>query len=152
VPVTGDRAALVARYADGYTAFAEAVAECPDLDASDGDGWTARQVVHHLADAELTSGIRLRRLLAEDEPVIASYDENAFARLLHYDARSVDVSLRVVEAVRAASLDLLGRLSEAEWARRGTHTESGPYGVEDWLRTYVAHPFDHAEQVRRARR
>ncbi|HEU0129449.1 MAG TPA: DinB family protein [Mycobacteriales bacterium] len=145
-----ERAALVERYRGGYAAFAAAVAGAGDrLDrpAPDG-GWTGRQVVHHLADSELTSALRLRRLLAEDAPVIAGYDENAFARVLRYD-RPVDAALRAVEAARATSAELLGLLTEAEWARAGTHTESGPYGVEDWLRTYAAHPYDHAEQLRR---
>lgn len=152
MPVTaGERAALVARYEGGYAAFAAAVAEVTDLDAAH-EGWTPRQVVHHLADAEMTSAIRLRRLLAEDAPVIAAYDENAFARRLHYDARPVEVSLRAIEAARATSAELLAHLSEDEWARQGTHTEDGAYGVEDWLRIYAAHPYDHAEQVRAAGR
>jgi hypothetical protein len=43
-------------------------------------------------------------------------------------------------------------LSEEEWGRVGTHTESGPYGVEDWLRIYAAHCHDHADQILRARK
>ncbi|HEV2891809.1 MAG TPA: DinB family protein [Frankiaceae bacterium] len=152
MPLTPDeRAALVARYRGGYAAFAEALAGCDDLDAA-VEGWTPRQVAHHLGDSEMTSAIRLRRLLAEDEPVIAAYDENAFARLLHYDSRPVEASLRAAEAARATNAELLDRLTEDEWARRGSHTDSGAYGVEDWLRTYAEHPYDHAEQVRRARR
>lgn len=148
-----ERAALVERYRDGYAAFATAVSGCDDLDAPGGDGgWTPRQVVHHLADAEMTSAIRLRRLLAEDEPVIAAYDENAFARVLRYDARPVEAALRAVEASRAASAEILDGLTEAQWARRGTHSEDGAYGVEAWLRAYAAHPYDHAEQVRASRR
>ena len=146
-----DRDALVARYRAGYDAFAAAVAECPDLDAAH-EGWTPRQVVHHVADSEMTAAIRLRRLLAEDEPVIAGYDENAFARLLHYESRPVEASLRAIEAARATSAEILARLTEEEWARRGTHTESGAYGVEEWLRTYADHPYDHADQVRAAGR
>lgn len=152
VPVTPDeRAALVARYKAGYDAFAEAIAESDDLDAAD-EGWTPRQVAHHVADSELTSAIRLRRLLAEDDPVVAGYDENAFARVLRYEQRPVEAALRAIEAARATSAELLDLLTEADWARRGTHTETGAYGVEEWLRTYAEHPYDHAEQVRRARR
>jgi hypothetical protein len=60
-----------------------------DLDHAPADGgWSAREVIHHLADSEMTSAIRLRTLLAEDSPMIQGYDEEEFARRLHYDSRS----------------------------------------------------------------
>ncbi len=124
-----------------------------DLDrvpADEADGWTTRQIVHHLADSEMTSAIRLRRLLVEDTPEIAGYDEGEFARRLHYDDRPIGPSLDALEAARATSAQLLERLTEEDWARAGTHTESGPYSVDDWLRIYAAHGHDHAEQIRRA--
>ena len=76
--------------------------------------------------------------------------EPEWARRLHYD-RPIEPSLAVLTAVRAASLQLLESLSPTEWARTGTHTESGPYSVEGWLRIYAAHPTEHADQIRRAR-
>jgi hypothetical protein len=107
-------------------------------------------VVHHLADAEATAFVRLRRLIAEDQPVIHGYDEAEFARRLHYD-RPIEPSLAVLAAVRASSLQMLESLTGAEWERAGTHSESGSYSVEDWLRIYAGHAHDHAEQIRKAR-
>jgi hypothetical protein len=146
-----ERAALVARYRAGYAAFAAAVADAghAGLDRAAEGGWTGRQVVHHLADSELTSAVRLRRLLAEDAPEIVGYDEARFADVLHYD-RPVAAALRAVEAARETSAELLDRLTEEDWRRTGTHTESGAYGVEVWLRTYADHPYDHTRQLRRA--
>jgi hypothetical protein len=150
LPVTpAERAGLLDRYVTGYAAVAAAVAEAGDrLDQAADGGWTARQVVHHLADSEMTSAIRLRRLLAEDAPVVAGYDEARFAEVLRYDTRPVEASLRAVEAARETSAQLLALLTEDEWARTGTHTETGTYGVGDWLRTYAAHAHDHAAQIR----
>ena len=108
-------------------------------------------VVHHLADSEAMAYIRLRRLIAEDDPQIQGYDEPEWARRLHYD-RPIDASLAVLRAVRAASLELLRSLTEDEWARTGTHTESGAYSVERWLGIYAEHSHEHADQIRRARR
>ena len=113
------------------------------------DEWTAREVVHHLADAETRSAVRLRQLLAEDDPVIQGYDEEGYARMLHYD-RPVAASLALVRAVRASTAELLDRLTDADFARAGTHTESGPYSVDTWLELYAAHGHDHADQIRRA--
>jgi hypothetical protein len=142
------------RYRGGYEAVVDALAEATDDELDrvpvDGDGWTARMVVHHLADSEATAFVRLRRLIAEDDPEIVGYDEAEFARRLHYD-RPLESSLAVLRAVRQASLDLLESLTPDEWDRAGTHTESGRYSVDKWLRVYVRHPHAHAEQIRRAR-
>ncbi len=147
------RRALIERYKDGYRVVSEALEHVTDaeLDAhSAAGGWTAREIAHHLADSEMTSAIRLRRLLAEDRPVIMGYDEEEFARRLYYD-RPIGASLAVLEAVRRATADILERLTEAEWTRAGTHSESGRYTITDWLQIYAAHAHDHAAQIRRAR-
>ena len=151
-----ERAELLRRYLDGTDAVRKAVDGLTDeqLDQPAADdptnGWTARQIVHHLADSEMTSAIRLRRLLAEDAPVIDAYDENAFARRLHYDDRPIAASLDAMAAARATSAQILERRSDDEWARAGTHSESGRYSIDDWLRIYAAHGEDHADQIRRA--
>lgn len=149
---SGQRAALIERYTDGPWVVREALAGSSEaeLDARPPEGWSAREVVHHLADSETTSGIRLRRLLAEERPTLEAYDEAELARRLHYD-RPIEASLAVLEAVRRASAEILERLGEAEWVREGTHSESGHYTVETWLEIYAAHAHDHADQIRRAR-
>jgi DinB superfamily len=145
------RAELLAQYRDGYRLVSEAVAGLGDaeLDRPATDGWTARQVVHHLADSEMASAIRLRRLIAEDSPLIVGYDEEVFARALFYD-RPIAASLNALRAARETSAEIVDRLSEAQWQRSGTHSESGPYSVETWLDIYASHGQDHAAQIRRA--
>jgi hypothetical protein len=147
-----ERRALLARYRQGPDELESAVRALTDarLDTRPAEGgWSPRQVVHHCADSELTSAIRLRRLLAEDRPVIGGYDELEFSRRLHYD-RPIAASLAAVRASRATCAEILDRVGEEDWAREGTHSESGRYGVEDWLRIYADHCHDHAAQVRRA--
>ncbi|MBI5156454.1 MAG: DinB family protein [Acidimicrobiia bacterium] len=146
-----NRIALLERYRTGYEAVADALTGATEADLDRrpaSDDWSARMVVHHLADSEATAYIRLRRLIAEDDAVIVGYDEAEFARRLHYD-RPIAASLAVVAAVRAASLELLERLTPEEWDRSGSHSESGPYSVDDWLSIYASHPHDHADQIRR---
>ncbi len=126
----GRRSELIERYRDGYRVVAEAVLDLTDgqLDRRPADGgWSARRVVHHLADSEMMSAIRLRRLIAEERPAIQGYDEMEFAERLYYDARPIAASLDALKAARATSLEILERLTEAEWARAGTHSESGAY-------------------------
>ena len=147
------RVTLIDRYKEGHRAIQEALTGITEaeLDVREAPGeWSPRQVVHHLADSETTSAIRLRRLLVEENPLIQGYDQDEFARVLRYD-RPIDASLALFGAVRASTAELLDRLTEADWTRQGTHSESGPYGVEDWLRIYAGHAHDHANQIRRAR-
>jgi len=146
------RQRLIARYREGPAVVTGAVAGLTgdQLDAREGGtGWSPREIVHHLADSEMTSAIRLRRLLAEERPRIDGYDEEQFARVLFYD-RPIEASLRAVASARETSADILERLSDDQWRRAGTHSESGPYSVEKWLEIYAAHCHDHAAQIRAA--
>ena len=147
------RRKLIDQYKDGYRVVAEAVAgaTAAELDAHPAPGkWSAREIVHHLADSEMTSAIRLRLLLATERPTIAGYDENLFARRLHYD-RPIDASLDALKAARRTSAELLDAMTDADWAREGTHTDSGRYTMDTWLEIYAVHAHNHAAQIRRAR-
>ena len=148
-----EREALIDRYEDGFRAVTAALEAMSDteLEAREAPGeWSPREIVHHLADSEMTSAIRLRLLIAQDAPTILGYDQEAFVRQLYPD-RPIAPSLTAFEAARAATAPILRRLSEEQWRRAGTHSESGPYSVEDWLRIYSGHAHDHADQIRRAR-
>lgn len=126
-----------------------------NIDRHQPDGWSARQVVHHMADSEAQSYARLRRLLAEPEgSLIAGYDEGAWAQnaTLGYTELPIDASVAVVRAVRGASSVLVHRLTDSDLRRAGTHSESGAYTVDDWLTIYTQHPLDHAAQLLEALR
>ncbi len=147
------RRQLVEQYRAGYEVIAAALAGLDEaaLDRRPADGgWTAREVVHHTADSEMTSAIRLRRLIAEDDPSIVGYDGDEFARRLHYGERPIEPALASIAAARATTAQILDGLSDADWQRTGTHSESGPYSVEHWLEIYAVHCDDHADQIRRA--
>lgn len=113
--------------------------------------WSAHEVVVHCADSESYAAIRIRLLLAEAEPLIVGYDENAWARDFDYHASDPQLALRLVEAVRAHTTAMLRRLPDAAWNRTGRHTHSGPYDTGTWLRNYAEHLELHAAQIRRNR-
>ena len=148
------RTALIAQYNDGYRIVAEALAGATDeqLDARPGPGkWSAREVVHHLADSEMTGATRLRLLVATDHPQILGYDQEQFARKLFYD-RPIGASLEAFKAARRTTAEILERMSDADWARAaGTHSEHGPYSAERWLEIYAPHAHNHAAQILVAR-
>lgn len=147
------RSTLIAKYKDGYREVAAALEGTSDkeLDSRPAPGkWSARQIVHHLADSEMTSAVRLRLLVAEEHAAIRPYDEKAFATRLHYD-RPIAHSLLAFEAVRLSTGELLDVMTDADFAKTGTHSEHGSYGVERWLEIYAEHAHNHADQIRRAR-
>lgn len=147
-----ERTTMIEAYRRGVVEVDDALAGATDdeLDVVPPGGWSARMVVHHLADSETNSYLRLRKLLAEDDAQIQGYDEAAFARVLHYD-RPIERSLAVFRAVRASSAELLDLATDEDWQRAGTHTESGAYSMQDWLAIYVDHGQTHAQQITRAR-
>jgi hypothetical protein len=121
-----------------------------NLDRHVEGGWSARQVLHHIADSEAQSYARLRRLIAEPlGSVIQGYDEAAWAESeqLGYKVLPVTHSLDVFKAVRLASLDVLARLRDADLERYGEHSESGRYTLAMWLDIYTQHPRAHAAHL-----
>jgi len=148
-----ERDLLMAQYKDGYRVVSEALLKITpeELDAAPAPGkWTTRQIVHHLADSEMTAAVRFRLLVAEDAPAIKGYDQDRFADRLHYD-RPHEASLELFRSARASTAELMACLSDAEWQREGTHTEVGRFGLDTWLRIYAPHAHQHAEQIRIAR-
>jgi hypothetical protein len=98
----------------------------------------------------MRSAIRLRRLLAEDDPLIPGYDEAGYAQVFRYAERPIEPALAAFRAARSTTAQILHQLDDAALARTGTHAESGPYGVAQWLRIYANHGVEHADQIRRA--
>ena len=144
---------FAAKYKAATDEFLKLVSELTlgDLDKSDTEGWTPRQVIHHMADSEAQSYARLRRLIAEPGTTIQGYDESKWAEnsTLGYKTEPVEISINVIKAVRQSSFELLNRISEAELSNSGEHTESGNYSINDWLKSYINHPIDHANQIRK---
>ena len=121
-----------------------------DLDVSNSGAWTAREVIHHVADSEAQSYARLRRLIAEPGTQIQGYDEGGWGEneTLGYKDLPIEPSLAVFKAVRASSLEIIKRLSEPQLENSGIHTESGEYTIKTWLETYINHPLERAQQIR----
>ena len=147
-----ERGTLIAKYADGPERLREALAEVPEpaMQWHPAPGkWSVHEVVVHCADSETNAHGRIRTLVAESTPVIQGYDQDRWAKLFDYHSRPMGTALVTVEAVRANTVPILESLTDADWKKMGTHTESGPYGAEDWLRSYGPHLEVHSAQIRR---
>ena len=149
-----ERNDLIATYAAGYDEVMKALNGFPadSLAAHAIPGkWSAREIVHHLGDSESTSAFRLRKLLVEDNAIIEGYDQDQFATKLRYNERDMAPALEAFRAARESTLQLLNTMSDEDWRRTGTHTESGAYSTEKWLTIYADHAHNHANQIRRLR-
>jgi hypothetical protein len=149
-----ERNELITKYAAGYDEVINALEGFPAdrLGAHPIAGkWSAREIVHHLGDSESFSAGRLRKLLIEDNAVIQGYDQDVYASRLRYNERDMAPALEAFRSARETTLQLLRLMTEDDWQRVGTHTESGRYSTEDWLTIYAAHAHNHASQIRRLR-
>jgi hypothetical protein len=149
-----ERKDLIAKYAAGYDEVMNALDGFPadSLGAHPIPGkWSAREIVHHLGDSESFSGARLRKLLIDDEPVIQGYDQDVYATRLRYNERDMSPALEAFRSARESAVQILEMMTEEDWQRAGTHTESGRYTTEDWLTIYAKHAHNHASQIRRLR-
>ena len=111
------------------------------------DGWTVRQLVHHVPDSHINAYVRFRLALTEDEPTIKPYDEARWAEL--GDARTLppDVSLALLDALHDRWATLLRTLPESAWGRRLVHPESGVMTLDQLLAMYAWHGRHHVAHV-----
>ena len=147
-----DLTAAAQRYEEATAQFLEVARQLSDsqLDFTKNGAWTARQVIHHVADSEAQSYARLRRLIAEPGTQIQGYDEAGWGEneTLGYKDLPIALSLDVFMAVRASSLEIVKRLKPAQLNNSGTHSQSGEYSIKTWLETYISHPLEHAAQIK----
>jgi hypothetical protein len=120
------------------------------LRRAEGPGkWSAIEVIQHLADSETVIAWRTRQILTLDRPVIQGFDQDAWARTLHYAAMPLDLALAQLGGLRSANLHLWRSLTPADLARVGLHTERGPESLGLLLRLMGAHDLVHRRQIDR---
>jgi uncharacterized damage-inducible protein DinB len=110
--------------------------------------WTARQIVHHLADSHVNSYVRFKWALTEDRPRIKAYDEGRWAALDDSRAGPVDAPLALLDALHARWVLLLRSLSEAQLARSFVHPDTGrDTRLDAALAYYAWHGRHHTGQI-----
>jgi hypothetical protein len=149
-----ERNRRIEQYAQGYDEVVKALKGFPeDLHTHHPfpGKWSAREIIHHLADSESTSAMRLRRLLTEEFPVIQGYDQDRWAILLRYNLRDHTPALEAFRRARETTLQVLHEMTDDDWLCHGWHTESGLYSSGRWLEIYSVHAHNHAQQIQRLR-
>jgi hypothetical protein len=116
------------------------------------DKWSIREIITHLADTEIVYGFRYRKMLAEESPELAAFDQESWAGNLNYRERDFNSVLDLFEAVRGHNVDLAKRKSAKEWKRTGTHPQYGPIRFEQLVIHAAFHDTNHLEQIQRLRK
>lgn len=109
-------------------------------------GWTARQVVHHIADSHMHSLLRFKFALAADGAAIVSYPEQLWAELPDYRS-PIDTALAVIDAVHAKWIVVLRAMQPADFARAFRHPENGLVTLDKALAIYAWHGDHHMAHV-----
>jgi DinB superfamily len=111
------------------------------------DGWTVRQLVHHVADSHINASVRFRLALTEDFPTIKPYAEARWAELADARTQRVEVSLELLDSLHRRWVVLLESLSAAEWARGYVHPEMGRQTLDTVAALYAWHGRHHTAHV-----
>ena len=123
-----------------------------ELDWTPGpDKWSVRQILCHLADSEIVGADRIRRIIAEENPAIVAYDQDAWARNLDYTRRKVSVALDTFRRIRGGNFELLKDMPEPAWERAGTHSQHGRLPLLQLVEIYARHAESHTAQIRDVR-
>src|SRR5580692_12190844 len=113
--------------------------------------WSIRQVIAHVADSEMVCAHRFRQIIAEENPIMIAYDQDAWTKNLDYARRKPKDSLDRFRRFRAENYELLKDLPEATFARVGNHSQRGTITLRDQLETLAQHAEDHARQMQAVR-
>ena len=111
------------------------------------EGWTVRQVVHHVPDSHLNAYVRFKLALTEEEPTIKTYAEDRWAQLSDTQSTPVEVSLTMLDSLHDRWVRLLRSLQREDWKRTFRHPELGLVPLEKNLAIYAWHGKHHVAHI-----
>jgi len=145
---------LLERFRRGaeLVAVATTGAAGPVLDFQPAPGkWGVRTIVCHLADTETVLAMRLRQVIAEENPLMPAMNQDLWAERLHYSDGDPAEALERFSALRRATMRLLDRATPDDLERVGVHTERGEESLGHLRRLYAGHDLLHLRQIARVR-
>jgi hypothetical protein len=116
------------------------------------DGWTVRQVAHHVPDSHMNAYVRFKLALTEDEPTIKPYAEDRWAELGDTRDTPIEVSLALLESLHNRWVGLLRSLCPEDWKRSFRHPELGLVSLEKNLAMYSWHGMHHVAHITELRK
>jgi uncharacterized damage-inducible protein DinB len=143
---------LIDDYVAGGQRLRAAVAGLSDeqLKRRPADGsWSIQQIVIHLCDSDLVASDRMKRVIAEERPLLMGYDESKFAERLQCDVQSVEDAVTLFEVNRRQTGRILRALPDEAFDRWGVHNERGKVTLLELLTGYIGHLEHHLRFINR---
>ena len=114
--------------------------------------WSIQQIVWHMVDSDVILADRMKRIIAEPNPLIMAFDETAFANNLFYQELDPTIGAKIFELNRIATSEILSRLPDDTFTRTGVHNEVGKVTLGDFLEKSVAHMSHHMKFLNEKRK
>ncbi|CAH0346664.1 DinB family protein [Bacillus sp. CECT 9360] len=144
--------ALIKEYGCGYKMLREAIEGLAEEELrfkSAPDKWSIHQILIHVADSELVSTQRLKKVLSEEEPLLMSTDQDAWAKVLGYDQLDREQYLLLFKLLRSSMLPILTKLTAEQAERVGVYADAGRFTFKQLLEYRVQHVRGHLSQIER---
>ena len=145
---------IIDEYIRGASIFPAAITGLTpaDLDALPvPNTWSIRQIVLHLMDSDLIASDRMKRVIAENQPILIGFDESAFARNLFYPHLDAVLAAEIFQKNRLLTGRILQALPEETFRRTGMHNQRGRITLTELLQTAVEHLDHHLKFLRHKR-
>jgi hypothetical protein len=114
--------------------------------------WSIQQIVMHLVDDDLIVADRMKRVIAEDNPLLIGFNETKYAARLHYHDQDAAIAADIFAKDRGLMSSLLRQLPDAEFQRTGIHSERGKVTLADLVKNAVDHLAHHLKFIHEKRR
>ena len=149
----GAEAELVAAFERGPRRLARAVSGLPRAllgRRPAPQAWSVQEVLAHLADNAVVAAWRMRLVLAQDDPPLTPYDQDAWA--WPYQHASAQESLATLRLLRRTAAGLLRRAPASAWQKAGFHPEQGRRTLRDLVQGQIDHLDEHVGQIAEIKR
>nr|WP_054550183.1 DinB family protein [Lysinibacillus sphaericus] len=143
---------LIKEYSLGYTMIWDAIEGLTEEELRykpAPNKWSIHQILIHVTDSEISATPRLKKVLAEDEPILVSFDQDAWANTLSYDLLDREQYLHLFKLLRTSMQPILDNLTSEQSRRVGMYIDQERFTFKQLLEFRVQHVRNHLDQIER---
>ncbi|SPU38822.1 putative metal-dependent hydrolase [Lysinibacillus capsici] len=145
---------LIKEYSLGYTMIWDAIEGLTEEELRykpAPNKWSIHQILIHVTDSEISAIPRLKKVLAEEEPILVSFDQDAWANTLSYDLLDREQYLHLFKLLRTSMQPILDNLTSEQSRRVGIYIDQERFTFKQLLEFRVQHVRDHLDQIERVK-